>query len=464
MSTKIVSEPLINIRSLSLCFVALIVNVLFLVGYKNSIIPIATLDVHSEVAYNICKHGSTKINPDRVSYIWTKHYAEEPVPDYADIDHTSFGPPTEYRNIKDTIGYGCLIAALWFINGSFRLIDMQIIQILMFVLCMLLFYQVALGLFRSRKIALLSGLALISFFPIINFNVEVRRDIWIFYGLIFLLFTVTRYIFQRGGLIQIFLCGVACAICQWMRPMPSSLFLAIVALLVILWGSVWFRMVPIKKMVLLTTLILIPNLFFYWIPIMTYNKIAYGRCVVGPVGQIFLEGAGDYRTGDKELSDMLMERYGLVQGTVEGDDKYMELFWDTVKERPFHWAGRILGRFAGMVFPYLPSNPNYESRMGALRKTFTSLGCFFKAVWVIVANIWTILFIMLGYLGVFLAIRDRRYFETFIVCSVIATIYSIILSHINSFYITPFYSLFSFFVAYSLFWLWKVLINRFSPK
>jgi len=57
---------------------------------------------HGEIAYNVYRYNSLKINNDRIEAIYLREAETGDRADYYEIDHERYGPPTLYRNYYDT--------------------------------------------------------------------------------------------------------------------------------------------------------------------------------------------------------------------------------------------------------------------------------------------------------------------------------------------------------------------------
>jgi len=99
----------INKRTVSLFLASLALNGIYLFfNYHNNYYP-TLLSSHGEVGYNVYRYNSVKVNPERRSALCAQHKKLKRVVDYREIDPERFGPPTQYRSIQDTVGYGVLL-------------------------------------------------------------------------------------------------------------------------------------------------------------------------------------------------------------------------------------------------------------------------------------------------------------------------------------------------------------------
>ena len=103
----------INRQTLFLFFASLCVNFVFLYFYHHNDYYLGILGGQGEVAYSVYKHNSIKICSRLSTAKKTKHQEPGRMIDHAEIDHSSYGPPTHYHSVNDTIGYGVLLGLLW---------------------------------------------------------------------------------------------------------------------------------------------------------------------------------------------------------------------------------------------------------------------------------------------------------------------------------------------------------------
>ena len=153
-----------NTKIMFLLFAAsLCINGIFLYINKKNLFFEGLMKHHGEIAYNLYQHNSIKINPERAGILGILEGEKNRRVDYYEIDHESYGPPTQYRNYYDSIGYGVVIGLLWKLTHSLDYFDIQFLQIILFSLILLLFFQIALMLF-DRRTAILSCISLLLFF------------------------------------------------------------------------------------------------------------------------------------------------------------------------------------------------------------------------------------------------------------------------------------------------------------
>ena len=389
--------------------------------------------------------------------------------DYYEIDHEKFGPPTQYRNYFDSIGYGVVIGLLWKITHSLDYLDIQLLQILIFALLMLLFYQIAFILFKSKKTALCSSIALLAFLPISYLNVQVFRDIWPYYASVTLAYTILAYLFQKKSLLFPFIGGSIVGLIQLVRVPTFSLVLAS-SIFLIFYA---FIVKNYKRIFYLLLVLWASNALFFWIPFSTYNKIAYNRYFVGPTGINLIEGLGEfsnpwgYKLSDGWYSDFVNKTYGPMakklnlQGNQKWlffDDKTKELALKRIKENPLFYFSCMARRIPRLLFPGLPwFNYQDTNELYLMYTTGTPLSKIMSIIFrspiilidFVARHIYIGLFLLFAYLGMLILFIRKKYFQLFFIfCGIIFAAYSVVLAHTDHRYLTPYFAFFSLFVGY----------------
>ena len=454
---------LFNKHALLLFCLSLGLNFIFLFFNRKNLFVDGLIKSHGEVAYNIYKYNSIKINPARMGELYKLESKTKQRADYYEIDHEKFGPPTAYRNYGDTIGYGVLIGLIWKITNSLNYLDIQILQILIFSFLMFLFYYIAFILFSSYIIAFLSGIALLLFFPIIYLNVQVFRDIWPYYASIILLFTQLRFLYNNKKWSQLFICGTLFALIQFMRP-PIFLLLITTSIVLMLY-SLCSSKLKLTHILKLSLTLFALNFIFFWIPFMTYNKIAYNQYLVGPTGVNFIQGIGEfpnkwgYKLSDGWYPNHMKEEIESLS-EIERDNKAKDLFLSAVKEEPLYYLSCIIKRVPRLLFPGLPwFNYQDTKELYLMYVTGTPLSEIIKLIFrnptitfdFVARHVYIGFYLLFAYLGIILALIRKKYFTVLILfCGIIFASYYVIFAHIDHRYLIPYYGLFSFFVGYFL--------------
>lgn len=435
---------------------ALMLNfVFFFFNYKTKYFS-GLLHPHGEVAYNLYKYNSVKINKARLEELGRQEFLQEKRIDYADIDHEKLGEPTSFRNVLDSIGYGVVLGLIWKITGSLRYRDIEFVQIFIFSFLMFLFYQIAMFLFFDRRVAIASCVALLLFFPIFHQNVLAMRDIWVFYGLVCLLYGILACFYEKISILGLILLCSFFAICQFMRPPSFTIVLSITFILIVI---MFLKIFSFKKILKILMCLWGTNILFFWAPFIVYNKIAYNKFFVSPVGQNLLLGLGEcenpwgYKLSDSWFDVFMHKTYGEVGGTVECDQKAKELFYESVAEKPLLYFKIVLRRFLYILLPPLPwigSLWNVVAVHKTLRDKFYSIiTSFVSLADFLVHYIYIWFFLLCGYLGlIFLFIKKKIMAIGIVFLGGIVPIWSIVLSHSEPRYLVPTYALFAFFVGY----------------
>ncbi len=452
-----------NNQALVLAFLALVLNLLFLFFNYHNDYYLGLLTPHGEIAYNVYRYNSVKGNPYRSGSVGQKQRELGRMVDYAEIDHEKFGPPMHYRSIQDTVGYGVVLGLLWKITRSLRYVDMQLLQILLFSLFMFFLYSLSFMLFQSTFIALLCGLSQLFFLPLFYLNVQVMRDIWAYYGVILLLWLVVGFL-QSFVALRGLLFGSFCfALIQFVRPTIAA---SLVGVSGILFLYAFFDQSQLKKIIGLLGGLWFMNILGFWLPFMVHNKIAYNRYFVMASGQGLLQGLGEYpnkwgaKLGDGWVGKHITEKYGLIYGTPEFDDKAKEEFVRFYKQDPWHFWKSVLQRIPLIFLPGLPWNnisnvvdyriysSLWDKVYTKLAKSFDSFTSFFDFL---TRQIFIRIFLLGGYLGMLLMLFNRKYLWLMLILAAgIIPSYSIIQSHVEYRYVTPFYGVFALCVGYFL--------------
>ena len=441
-----------------LILAAILITGAYTYAYKHNIFCRGLLSSHGEIAYNVYKYNSVKINPSRRSEMWQLQNSLDRRAEYYEIDHKKHGPPTEYRNYFDSIGYGVALGLLWKITGSLSYFDIQILQMLMFLLMMLLFYQIGIMLF-DRKTAYLSCIALLAFTPLLYLNAQAFRDIWPFYSGVILAYVSLSFLLRDKSWLYPALGGAFIALFQFMRP---ASFTFIMTMGTVLFFSSFFTK-QYKKTFLLIFILITTNIMFFWAPFMSYNKKAYNRYFVSPVCINMLVGLGEFKNKwGYSLSDgwyaNFMEKNYPDKTWLERDDIAKEIFYNRVKENPFFYLTCIMRRIPRITFPGFPSF-NYQDTHGlyTMYVNGTPIKDIFKLLsrspiilWdFFIRHIYIGLYLLLAYLGMFMALVRKKYFAvSFLFLGLVAAGYPVILSHTEHRYLIPYYGFFPLFVGY----------------
>jgi hypothetical protein len=421
---------------------------------------------HGEVGYNLVHHHSIKINPARVAFVNKRQREGERRVEYAEIDHTPFGEPTHYRLVTDTIGYGVLLGGLWTVTGSLQYGDAQILQGVMYVIILFVLYHTLAMLFGSARFAFLACLVHLAFLPLVSLNAQPLRDIWAYYATVVLVYAVTAVYCKGLSFPRLLACAVFFALCTNLRPTtPAALGLVSVVA-----AGHGLRQRELGKTVRLLATFWLTSIVLFWIPFMAYNKMAHDRWFVGATGMGLLEGAiGDrdnpwgYKANDEWYIGFMKEKYGLVQGTPECEEKGTALYLQAFKENPWFILESIVRRIPQFMFPpfhwiFSADTPEIYQGLSLWEKIkrFVEYPSWQALLDYVLPKFYRYVFMTAGYLGMAVMLFKRQYFQFFLLGSVALSGWHFIFSHMNVRYVLTFYWPFSVFVAYLL----VSLVNR----
>jgi len=173
---------------------ALAINLIFFSLYHHADSYLGIAIGQGEIAYSVCNYNSIKVNGARCAPVAQLQREQKRLVDFAEVDHAAYGPPTSYYSLNDTIGYGVILGLLWKITHSYRYRDIQFLQIFLYCFILFLIYAMALMWFNDPNIALAIGCAYLLFLPLFRQNVLALRDIWAYYGVMFLLYGLSSYL------------------------------------------------------------------------------------------------------------------------------------------------------------------------------------------------------------------------------------------------------------------------------
>jgi hypothetical protein len=249
--------------------------------------------------------------------------------------------------------------------------------------------------------------------------------------------------------------GTLFSLMQYIRP---TVFCALVTISVGLVLLSLLRIYLFRTVFWCITLLVITNAFFFWVPFVSYNMLAYKRPFVGPIGQDLLEGLGEfdnpwgYQLSDEFVARYIGTKYNVSYGSPEFDDKAKEEFARAYAEHPWIYWRNILKRLPHVFVPALPwlfpQESPYKDAHGwqeKIRIIFSSWQLFFDFL---LRHVLIRVFLLCGYIGMFLA--WRRNYKTAVILCVAIMIGGLgkLPSHIEYRYLVPFYWVIVFFVGY----------------
>lgn len=441
--------------------IALVLNILFFLLMTKEYHAISM--AHGNVAYNFYQYTIPGINAQLTEYMYALQDGKNALIDFVAVRDIDFGLPNKPFPVNDTIGYGVLLGLLWKITNSLCFMDIIVVQIIMYLIMVYLIYRIGLWLFLNQKIAWYSAIAFLCYVPLIALNVHAVRDVWAAYGIIVLMYGALSYLgYEQGNtkLKSFFTVCIACiffALCQWIRP---TLFLAAVVATGLLLLTVFLKPNKRKRSVLIITILWLTNSFIFWLPFVQYNKTHYDRYLVSPAGQDLLEGLGEFenpwghKLSDEYVAHLVEYKYGSKYGTPEFDDDAKKEFWIAYQTYPSIFWINIIKRLPMIILPALPWLFYEHSPYAMCARTKEKLVhvIMHPSVWIdfIARHIYMRLYILIGYLGLFLLLWNRKYSIALIICAVLLASVVKLPSHIEYRYLTPYYWVLCFGVGYLL--------------
>ncbi len=338
-------------------FIALIVNLgTFYTLYD--VLPSYTSSSWNQIpsAYSFYKYGTLSAVHEEI-----KEKTQIVIP--LKIYSTSLKPTT-----NDTIGYAALVGILWKITGSLNLIDIQILQILLFCLMIFFIYQIFFLLFNNKYVAFYGSLLLIASHQFILLNIIPARDIWGFYGgVIFSYILLKAFLLPQYSFKKIMLGSVFFSFCQFLRPniFGQLLTLNIMFLLLVYLYKKDF----LKQAIKIIGITLMVNILFFWVPFISFNKFTYDRYFVGPLGHGLLSALGSVENPwNLKCDDNVIAQYvnktesaTYFCGSPEYNDAGTKIFIRLCKENPSIYIKSIIKNMKDFFF-YIIDKEKIEDR------------------------------------------------------------------------------------------------------
>lgn len=456
---------LINKQSIIFFCCAFILNIIFFKKNNPHYFYAITQD-HGQIAYNFLLHNNIGLNQHLCNDIAAIQKKTNTLIDFAQLE-TKYEAPTRPFPINDTIGYGFILALLWKITESFRFIDVQFLQMLLYALSIIFFYQIALLLFENKSIAFFATIAQLSFIPLLAQNVQAVRDVWAYYGLIVLLYVLLMFLKQKKS---VWFLAMGCSIfafCQFVRP---AVFMAVLTFSFFL--MVCFLITKQKKYITSVLVLLLTNFIFFWVPFFAHNYYFYNRLIVGPAGQDLMEGLGEYENpwgfqiSDEFVSKHVEKKYGFKYGTQEFDDAAYKEFLIVYHQKPLLFYKNIIRRIPRLIAPSLYAIFMKESPFKSmaikekLKKAFSSWSYFFDFL---LRHVYVWLFLLISYAGLVFLFFKKNYFALGIILCVLCAGWGKLPSHIDYRYLIPFYWILSLAAGYlvSVIWIHVLRLRHF---
>ncbi len=419
---------------------------------------------HMSLAYNFYKNSSVYISDrigDRSQIIESKGKADV------------LTAPSTY----DTVGYGVLVGALWKVTHSCNLLDIELLQILIFSLLMLLVYEIGFMLFASRAMAFIGCMMLLAWNQLIVLNVTPARDIWGYYGGVVLLYVLLRFFFSRNySFLKIFGGATFFAFCQFLRPnivgQCATLSLALLA------AVYFFKKEQLQQCYKVIGLVWLANILFFWVPFVGCNKTIYDRWFVGPIGHGLIASLGTVKNpwgiecSDRVIaSHIQQETQNARYATPASEEAGVKLFFKLIKINPFIYLKALIVSFKDSLFneletafiylySYFKNSVFFQEKWKAMTDASWSMSIFR------ILDFLSARFIrFLGYCGIAYALYRRNYLAVlFLVVGIFMGMWVLLFSHFERRYVIPFAWPFALFSGYFLVACWQWLLQRYKQK
>jgi hypothetical protein len=448
---KVKSVSLINKQSFLLVCLALCMNMFFLYLY-NPKVYFAITQAHGQIGYNLYAHNVIGMDSALTHKMNSLMREQGCLIDYDVVDLPQ-AENYEPFPINDTVAYGVLLGILWKITGSLKFYDIQMLQMIIFSLLMLIYYQVAYMLWRCTQIAFCCGIAQLCFFPLLAYNVMPVRDVWAYYGLLVLCYAVLSYLFKHIHVIQLICSLIFFALCQWVRPTLSFALIMMTIFLV----AYALKKNQMQALHLIGYMWLI-SLLLFWLPFSYYNYTTYGRYMVSPAGQSLLEGLGElpnrwgHQLNDEYVNQFIGNKYNLAYGTVAFDEAAMQEFRQCVKDDPWHYIKTLIYRLLDVYLPGLQwifyEQSPYAGCNGIVEKLMIIFSSWHHILDFMLRHIYMRFYLLCAYAGFALMLVRKRYLAVAFIITCLISGLSTYPSHIEYRYIVPFYWTISLFVGF----------------
>lgn len=443
--------PLFNKQALQLsCFAALVVSLFMGWGYSqnNKWLPQnkpALAIQHT--AYAIYKHNSFFYWYD-TGLRFKNGILQQ--------NEESSKVPIGNHLVTESVGFSVLVGLLWKIMGSPNIFYVQLLSILLFSFFMLFIYQIGYYLFETEKLACLSSVSFLFFFPLVFHVGQGIKDIFAYYGIVMVLFVMLRVAFQTKNLKEAIVGGFFIALFQWVRPPVVAVVFTCAGIFV---GYYFIN--KNKLFLYLAGIICLTNIIFFWIPFFSYNQYYYGRPIVGTLGHELMCGFGEFPNKwncvptDTWAGDFTRKRTHLKYGTPEFDDVEKTIFWEMFQDEPWYYLKCVLKRIQKLLFLnfcwFEYDDQLYQGKTLFKEKFFLSLTNWRIAFDFFPRVFYIRIFWILAYIGMFFAFIRKKYFMLILLIGgVMMPMPLVVLSHIEDRYVLVHFWVLCFFVAYSL--------------
>ncbi len=445
---------------------ACIINLVYL-GVLYDVLPSQTCSSwkHIEIAYNFYKYGMLS---QVIEKIENKTQKAIPVGMYDSPRKPS---------INDTVGYGVLVGLLWKMTGICNVLVVQLLQIALFCLMIFFMYGIILLLFQNSIVAFVGSLVIAFWYKLILMNIIPARDIWGYYGGVVLAYVLLKAFFERKyNYKKVFLGAAFFAFCQFLRPNTFGQCITLCVALFLL--CYFYKKDHFRYCFKVISLVLLANMLFFWIPFLSFNKIVYDQCFVGPLGHGLLASLGTVdnpwglKCDDGEIVAHIKKTYSLDGGDMlKMNDAGMHEFLRLVKENPLVYVQALLKTVEKTLFYEIETliqfGYNFFKDIFSFRKYMIQdqfgqeESCLSQQLNIdlhvgiphlrMLERLSAKLVMVCGYLGLLLLLFRRRVLPViFLMGGVFAGCWILCLSHFEERYVIPFAWPFAIFAGYFL--------------
>ncbi len=421
---------------------------------------------HIPLAYNFYKYGTLSEIKEDIEYKTQKaipaHIYEQP----------------EKPTINDTVGYAFLVGALWKITGSLDLLDVQLLQIIMFCLMVFFLYEIFFLLFQNAAVAFIGCLLIDFWYHLILMNVTPSRDIWGYYGGVILAYVLLKLFLSKAYSYQkVFFGASFFAFCQFLRPNIVGQCATLCAAIFVLFY--FYKKDAIKQCLRGIAIVVFANILFFWAPFIVFNKLVYDRYFVGPVGHGLLASLGtvenpwSLKCDDEKIIIHVRETQHINEehGSAALNDAGVQEFLKLLKENPFVYIAAVWNSFQSALF--------FEAQavMHFFYKCFHDSAFFTSKVqeaWGLGKGLFLLKILEhfsskvlrnLGYIGLIILMFQRRFIPViYLVGGVFLGMWILMFSHFEERYVIPFSWPFAAFAAYFLLFFWSWAKKKFCKS
>lgn len=444
----------------SIIAVSLLLNICYVYEWHQSCHGALLFPEHaSQLGYNFYRYGTV-----------TRLYEVAKYQEYKVVGTGTFLDSAP--SMKDSVGYGVLLGLLWKITGSSSFYSVIFLQVLLFTLSLCFIFQALFWWYQDQQQAIFATLGVLLFLPGIFLNVQPVKDIWSFFGTVAILWASIGLMKKKIPTSLLIISAIFFVVCQWMRPTVFGVLLALSFVgLPLFYFFFKTHCDALKKLLLYFW---VANIFFFWVPWMSYNKITYNRFFVGPTGLALLVSFADstnkwgVQASESWVENHVKERYPNLpyqDGMQEYDDVIKSIFLEYVQEEPLLYFKNLAYRIVRLFFVEMPCNTQppyflgykvYDTKIKIAFEQGLKKGAFGIFTWIIffMYKVFTYLyirfFLFLAYCGIVLSIYRKEFFLPLLITILVVGNLGEVVSHIEIKYLMQCYGFFGIFVGISL--------------